>query len=61
MSARRFSDDQARARRRLRASDDEIMEAFEKVLEADAATPAAIKQLIAKRRGWRQIAHGVPS
>ena len=58
MSARRFSNTKDRAMRRLRASNDTIIEAMEDVLESNPSTPAAVKQLIAKRRGWRQIAKG---
>ena len=60
MSARRFSEAKDRAARRLRASDDDILEAMENALETDPATAPKVKQLIAKRRAWRQIAEGPP-
>jgi hypothetical protein len=58
MSARRFSDVKERADRRIKASDGDIIEAVENMLSIDPGTSASVKQLIARRRGWRRVASG---
>jgi len=58
MSARRFSDERTRAKRRLKASDTDILAALEDLLDGDPATRPAIRRLIAERRAWRHISEG---